>query len=80
MLLRRCKYLIRKCHFQELSAHDPTGAMLYLQNDLASVINHDNEEEKKEVSTVNTETFVRVLFSQNFADAKFPKIKTLAKW
>ena len=53
MLLRRCKYLIRKCHFQELSAHDPTGAMLYLQNDLASVINHDNEEEKKEVIAVN---------------------------
>ena len=65
MLLRRCKYLIRKCHFQELSAHDPTGAMLFLQNDLASVINHDNEDEKKEVITVKSETFVRVLFSRN---------------
>ena len=49
MLLRRCKYLIRKCQFQEISAHDSTGAMMYLQNDLASVIDHDSEEEKKEV-------------------------------
>ena len=49
MLLRKCKYLIRKCQFQELSAQDITGAMAYLQNDLASVIDHNNMEEKKEV-------------------------------
>lgn len=49
VLLRRCKYLIRKCQFQELAANDSTGAMIYLQNDLAAVIDHENEEEKKEV-------------------------------
>ena len=30
--------------------------------------------------TVNSENFVRVLFSRNFADAEFRENKTLAKW
>ena len=52
--------MIRKCQFQELSAHDQTGAMSYLQNDLASVIDHDNEEEKREVSSWK-EVFIIVI-------------------
>ena len=32
------------------------------------------------LSTVNSEIFTRILFSRNFAHAKFRKNKTLAKW
>ena len=33
-----------------------------------------------EISTVNPETYARVLFSRNFAYAKFRENKILAKW
>ena len=33
-----------------------------------------------EPPTVNSEIFARILFSRNFANAKFREIETLAKW
>ena len=35
---------------------------------------------KASVNTVNAEIFARIIFSRNFADAKFRENKTLAKW
>lgn len=51
-LLRQCKYLLRKYKFQELAERDPHAAMLYLQNDLASIVDHKNIQEREEVSTL----------------------------
>ena len=49
-LLRRCKYLMRKYRFQELSLEDQQQAMLYLQRELAAVIDHNSEAETQEVN------------------------------
>lgn len=51
-LLRQCKYLLRKYKFQELAERDPHAAMLYLQNDLASIVDHKNLQEREEVSSL----------------------------
>ncbi|KAL4226060.1 Muskelin 1 [Mactra antiquata] len=47
-LLRRCKYLLRKYRFQELSEVNPQSAMIYLQKDLAAVIDHNDTRETQE--------------------------------
>ncbi|KAL3852859.1 hypothetical protein ACJMK2_016468 [Sinanodonta woodiana] len=47
-LLRRCKYLIRKYKYQELSTEDPQAAMVYLQKDLADTVDHEDPDESKE--------------------------------
>ncbi|XP_052287065.1 muskelin-like isoform X2 [Dreissena polymorpha] len=51
-LLRRCKYLIRKYRFQELAAGDSQSAMVFLQRDLAAVIDQNDEQETQEVGII----------------------------
>ncbi|XP_062574316.1 muskelin-like isoform X1 [Saccostrea cucullata] len=56
-LLRQCKYLLRKYKFQELAEHNPHTAMLYLQNDLASIVDHKNKKEREEFESLATTLF-----------------------
>ena len=46
---------MRKYKFQELAERDPHSAMLYLQNDLASIVDHKNQQEREEVGTFKPE-------------------------
>jgi hypothetical protein len=41
---------VRKARFCELAQDDPMAAVAFLHTDLASVINHADEKEEKEVS------------------------------
>lgn len=56
-LLRQCKYLLRKYKFQELAERDPHAAMLYLQNDLASIVDHKNIQEREEFESLASTLF-----------------------
>lgn len=56
-LLRQCKYLLRKYKFQELAERDPHAAMLYLQNDLASIVDHKNLQEREEFESLASTLF-----------------------
>lgn len=47
-LLTRCKFLIRKCHFRELTAEDPIRAMFYLQNNLSAVVDRTSDDQMAE--------------------------------
>lgn len=49
MLLRQCCRIIRKHKFQEIASRDQIAALKYLQTELASTIDHKNDEETKEV-------------------------------
>ena len=49
-ILRKTKLLIRQQHYQELAQTDPIAAISYLQTDLSSLVNHDNPEEREQVS------------------------------
>ncbi|KAK3101684.1 hypothetical protein FSP39_005447 [Pinctada imbricata] len=56
-LLRRCKYFIRKYKFQELAGDSPRTAMVYLQNELASIVDHSNSNERKEFECLASTLF-----------------------
>ncbi|XP_033744964.1 muskelin-like isoform X1 [Pecten maximus] len=56
-LLRRCKYLIRKFKFQEMSESDSRSAMLYLQASLAEIVDHNNPEERSEFQLLASTLF-----------------------
>ena len=49
MLLRQCCRIIRQHKFQEIASRDQIAALKYLQTELASTIDHKNDEETKEV-------------------------------
>ena len=49
-VLRRCKILIRQSKFSELAAQDSMLALKYLHSSLASIIDHKNAQEEREVS------------------------------
>ncbi|XP_012935580.1 muskelin isoform X1 [Aplysia californica] len=56
-LLRRCRFLIRKHQFLEMSAQTPRQAMTYLQTELAQVVDHQNPEETKEFQLLASSLF-----------------------
>lgn len=49
MLLRQCCRIIRQHKFQEIASRDQIAALKYLQTELASTVDHKNDEETKEV-------------------------------
>ena len=50
LLLRRCRYLVRKHKFSEIAIRDPVSALHYLQTELASCVDHSDQQETREVS------------------------------
>ncbi|BFZ08913.1 hypothetical protein BsWGS_11952 [Bradybaena similaris] len=56
-LLRRCRFLIRKHQFLEMSSREPRKAMAYLQTDLANVVDHNDSEETKEFQLLASSLF-----------------------
>lgn len=56
-LLRRCRFLIRKHQFLEMSSSAPRDAMTYLQTELAQVVDHDSPEETKEFQLLASSLF-----------------------
>jgi hypothetical protein len=48
-VLRRCRILIRQCKFSELAGRDPMIALGYLHSSLASVVDHKNPREERQV-------------------------------
>ena len=48
-VLRRCRILIRQCKFSELATNDSMQALRYLHTSLASIVNHSNPQEEREV-------------------------------
>ena len=48
LLVAYCCTLVAR--FTELSRSDPIEALTYLQKDLAEIVNHDNPDEREEVS------------------------------
>ncbi len=49
-VLRRCRLLIRQCRFTELAGKDSMQALKYLHSALASIIDHKNPNEERQVS------------------------------
>ncbi|XP_070558105.1 muskelin-like [Ptychodera flava] len=56
-LLRKCKYLIRKDKFQEISTNNPIEALTYLQKDLAATVDHGDPNETKEFQLLASTLF-----------------------
>ncbi|KAI0218378.1 Muskelin [Lamellibrachia satsuma] len=56
-LLRRCRHLVRRHHFQEIAAHSPVAALHYLQADLAETVDHSDPEETKEFQLLASTLF-----------------------
>ncbi|XP_013065236.2 muskelin-like isoform X1 [Biomphalaria glabrata] len=56
-LLRRCRFLIRKYRFLEMSTQAPRQAMTYLQTELANVVDHNDPEETKEFQLLTSSLF-----------------------
>ena len=56
------------------------GISVTLEPSLVEINNLQTIEQCVSTCTVNLEIFARVLFSRNFAYAKFREIITLAKW
>ncbi|XP_066283972.1 muskelin-like [Branchiostoma lanceolatum] len=56
-LLRRCRYLIRRHKFQEIAAADPLAALQFLQCDLASIVDHEDDEETREFQQLASTLF-----------------------
>ncbi|ELU02476.1 hypothetical protein CAPTEDRAFT_169790 [Capitella teleta] len=48
LLLRKCRYMIRKHRFLEITRSEPLRALSYLQNELAQTVDHDDQEETNE--------------------------------
>ncbi|XP_013106897.1 muskelin [Stomoxys calcitrans] len=44
-ILKHCRYLVRKLHYEEMAKADPYKAMHYLRHNIAEVIDHNNEEQ-----------------------------------
>lgn len=59
---------MRKYKFQELAERDPHSAMLYLQNDLASIVDHKNQQEREEVGTFKPEINSSFSLQQSLGD------------
>ena len=49
-VLRKCRNMIRQCKFSELAASDAMNALKYLHTSLASVVDHSNPIEEREVN------------------------------
>ncbi|RUS82092.1 hypothetical protein EGW08_010137 [Elysia chlorotica] len=56
-LLRRCRCLIRKQKFLEMSSQDPLKAMTYLQNEVADMVDHSDPKETKEFQLLTSSLF-----------------------
>ncbi|GFO15470.1 muskelin [Plakobranchus ocellatus] len=56
-LLRRCRYLIRKHQFLEISSQTPMKAMTYLQHEVANMVDHNDPEETKEFQLLTSSLF-----------------------
>lgn len=61
MLLRQCSRIIRQHKFQEIASRDQIAALKYLQTELASTIDHKNNEETKEVSIFPENKFFEII-------------------
>lgn len=48
-ILQKCKFLIRKHKFEELALENSVEALEYLQTKIAEIIDHNDEEQTKEV-------------------------------
>lgn len=46
---RKCKFLLRKCKFNELVQENPVSALEYLQKCVSQLVSGSNEEETAEV-------------------------------
>ncbi|XP_073845147.1 muskelin 1 [Musca autumnalis] len=44
-ILKHCRYLVRKLHYEEMAKADPFKAMHYLRHQIAEVIDHSNPEQ-----------------------------------
>lgn len=59
-ILKHCRYLVRKLHYEEMAKADPYKAMHYLRHHIAEVIDHNNEEQLKNV-IAQSKSFVKIL-------------------
>lgn len=57
-VLRRCKYMLRKQHYHELTVENPIQALTYLQQSLAETVDHSDTNETDEVRILLTQTFI----------------------
>lgn len=53
-ILKRCKLIIRKHKFQELALSNSIEALEYLQTKVSEIIDHNDVQQTKEVSTYGT--------------------------
>lgn len=56
-LLKQCRRLIRQHHFREIAAKDPIAGMTYLQEKLAEIVDHSNDDERKEFQLLSENLF-----------------------
>jgi hypothetical protein len=58
-ILRQCKFMIRKLHFEELTFKNTLCALTYLQTSLAELINNDDPTQTKEVQILALRLFAK---------------------
>ncbi|GFS06019.1 muskelin [Elysia marginata] len=56
-LLRRCRCLIRKQQFLEMTTQEPLKAMSFLQNEVADMVDHTDPKETKEFQLLTSSLF-----------------------
>lgn len=52
-VLRKCRILIRQCKFTEMAGIDSMQALKYLHTSLASIVDHNNPQEEREVKSAS---------------------------
>ena len=53
-VLRRCRIMIRQCNFSELASTNQMQALKYLHTSLASIVDHNNPKEEREVKPLRS--------------------------
>lgn len=57
LILRHCRRLIRRQHFQEITKQDPISALHYLQTELAELVDHSDPDETREFQLLASNLF-----------------------
>lgn len=56
-LVRTCKYKIRKLRYTEFVAQDPIKALTYLQNEVSELVDHNEQSERDEFTSLASSLF-----------------------
>ena len=64
-VLRRCRIMIRQCKFSELAGNDSMQALKYLHTSLASIVDHQNPHEEREVNISIGAIWIKMFLNQS---------------